>query len=403
MVRPTFVPLNAAMDQDIATVVNRAKKVITLALDKAVAHSIDPRKFPITKGTLEHTLLQRLTRLPTANLKRGETKATFLKERKRRIANAQRRWKERYSLAGRMKANAPRTASYFGPLTPTIRLDSKRPITEQLPTKYWFGGSPRFLERMEQLLNPVNPTLPSSNDAYTWLAELLGTLPPGPTSSPPKTKLEVLIKEVTCIDETDGFCYTEAGADEIRLGGMKVDPCAVVTKIASEHIKDFKKDGDKRSYPPPSYKLFADFSLLDQGAWPRAFFATFVLAETDMGGFGQFLSSLVDQVRMNLAVELAKAFGTTVTSILVVAVPGVVAAAIVVALMVIVFIIVLAIFEEIKKWWEDDVFDPQTVMITIDSLEASREIDWVASDVWGSLNFIGHGGHYNIRYSWRCT
>ena len=71
--------------------------------------------------------------------------------------------------------------------------------------------------------------------------------------------------------------------------------------------------------------------------------------------------------------------------------------------MVIVFIVVIAVFEAIKKAWEDDVFKPLTVMIPIDNPAAADNLDWVAGNLWGPLNFIGHGGHYQLWYSCRCV
>jgi len=71
--------------------------------------------------------------------------------------------------------------------------------------------------------------------------------------------------------------------------------------------------------------------------------------------------------------------------------------------MVIVFLVVIAIFEAIKKAWEDDVFEPLTVMIPIDNAAAADSLDWVSWNAWGPLNFIGHGGHYQLWYSCRCV
>lgn len=397
-----LVPLNSSIDPDIASVANRAEKFIVLALDKAVANSIDPKRFPIKKGTLEDLLLQRLKRIPAANPKRHETRTDMLKEQGRRIANAQRRWKERYATTGRLKPQGPQTVSYFGSLANQVRLDSNKPIADQLPRDYFFGESPRLTERMRHLVKPLNNALPASRDAYTWLGNLTGVWDQLSSGAPPKTRLEILIKEVICIDETDGFVGTETGADEIKLGGTKVDPCAVVSKIAAEKVKDFEQDGETKTYPPPDYKLFADFSLQDQGAWPRAFFATFVLGETDMGGLGAFLSELVDRVKVKLAAELAAALGPEAALVLSTVIPGVVAAAIAIALMVVVFAVVIVVFDAIKKWWEDDVFKPQTVMVSIDSLAAANDLDWVSQDLWGCINFLGHGGHYLLRYSARC-
>lgn len=402
MPRPAPVPLDASIDPDIAAVAARAEKYFALAADKAIAHTIDPRRFPVGRGTLEALLLQRLQRPLSANRAKGETRADLARAQAQRLAQAQRRWRGQYTAAGQLKSANRQYQSYLGPLAGAVRLDSARSIHSQLPPGYFFGGTPRLVERAKHLAFPPDDTLPPSRDAWQWYRDLCGGSDAASPSATQKTTLECVIREVNCIDETDGFLWTEAGSDEIRLGGLTVSPRAAVTRVAAFHVKDFDSDGDSRVYSPPDYKRFATFSLEDEGAWPRPFFATFVLAEKDMGGLGEFLSSLVDLVQAQLAVELAEAVGMEAAAVLLAAVgPGVVAAAIAVALMIVVFVVVLAVFYAIKRAWEDDVFAPKNVLVQLDSRSAANSFDWVSQGYWWPVNFVGHGGHYQLFYSWR--
>jgi tellurite resistance protein TehA-like permease len=108
--------------------------------------------------------------------------------------------------------------------------------------------------------------------------------------------------------------------------------------------------------------------------------------------------------RARLAAELASSLGPEVAAALIAAEVAVaVAAAIAIVLMIVVFLVVIAVFEAIKVAWEDDVFVPQTVMTVIESLAAAESLNLVGEGLWGPLNFVGHGGHYHVRYSWRCV
>jgi hypothetical protein len=400
-----FVHLNSAMDADLAAIAKRAEKFISLAVDKAIAHTIDSSAFPVESGSLEHVLAQRLQRVPPANDKKAEGGAAIDKEVAQRIRTAQARWRTRYTTDGRLKPSNPKFRAYLGPYASSADLTSKKHIAQQIPADFFFGPSSQAMKtRLRALARPLDPNVPASVDAYEWFRGLIGAGDQSAAGPPAKTRAECLIREIKCVDETTGFCGTEAGSDEISLGGMSIDPCAVVRRIAGSHIKDYGSDGETKTYPPPDYKLFAEYTLQTPGEWPRVFFATFVLAEKDMGGLGEFLSTLVDLVRARLAAELAASLGPEVAAALVAAgTAGAVAAAVAIVLMIVVFVIVLAIFEAIKRAWEDDVFEPQTVAIPLENLAAADSIDYPSQGLWGIVNFVGHGGHYQLFYSWRCS
>lgn len=400
---PRLNPLlvDSRIDPDIALVARRAEHWIELAFDKAVAHTLDARRFPVQRNSLEALLVERLKRLPTPNRRKGETRADMIKGRGRRLKAAQQKWRADYTPSGQVRATSRHKMRRLAALTDSVELASARSISEQLPADYLLSGVPRLTQRMRPLAKPYDPASPASQAAYDWLKELIDAQsPPGTAPAPSKTQLECVVESVTCLDETDGFVGSEAGADEIRLGGMKIGPDGRVKPVSSFKVLDFGQDGAKKSYSAPNYKRFADYTLKDAGAWPRVFIATFVLAEIDMGGLGEFLSLLVDQVKMRLAVEIATAVGAEAAAALIV-VSGVVAAAIVVVLMFVVCVIVVAVFDFLKTVWEDDVFDPVTVILPIESPAAADVLDHVADNLWGILAFEGHGGLYQLRYSWR--
>ena len=397
-----FIGLNSVNDPDIAIVTLQFQKYLELSADKAVANSIDPERFPIQEGTVEYLLTKRLKFTPKANLQKGETDEQILKEKTGQLASIQKKWKSRYTSTGIIKLSNRKDRIHFGQLVNTVKLNSAESIFSQLPDDYFFGKSPQLVGRMDRLALPLKPGEPTSVDAYSWAKELFGTEILSSNPAPQKTKLECLIKEVKCIDETSGFFGTEAGSDEIKLGGLTFGPSLVVDKINAFNVKSFQNDGDAKVYDGPNYKKFAEFSLNDEGDWPRPFLASFVLAEVDMGGIGEFLSELVDQVRLEVASQLATMVGEAAALALVtVAIPGVIAAAIAIALMLIVFLVVIAIFAFIKNAWEDDIFEPQTVMITLNSKDEANNLDYVGENLWGRAGFTGHGGIYQIQYSWR--
>jgi hypothetical protein len=98
-------------------------------------------------------------------------------------------------------------------------------------------------------------------------------------------------------------------------------------------------------------------------------------------------------VKEKVANEVAAAVGVAVAAVA----TGIVAALIAA----IVLFAVLEFFEWLKTVWEDDPFPPQTVSVSIDKASAAT-FDNVADDFWAPLNFIGHGGHYQVMYSHRC-
>ena len=101
------------------------------------------------------------------------------------------------------------------------------------------------------------------------------------------TKLELRIHKVRCDDETNGFLGSEAGSDEIDLGGTTVDESGDTHKVSPFRVASFGDDGDQKVFSPP--RRFTFFNLTEGTAFPKGYVATLVLAEIDSGGFNDFL------------------------------------------------------------------------------------------------------------------
>ena len=138
-------------------------------------------------------------------------------------------------------------------------------------------------------------------------------------------------------------------------------------------------------------KKFATFDLVRGTDWPKSYFVTFVLSEKDLGGFGEFLTNLVDEVSDEVKSGIITAVGGFIGLS-----GGLIGAAIGAA----VGFVVGEIIEELKSWWKDDVFDPVTGSVTIPSLNHLWQPDSPVSSR-RTITFRGHDGQYQLTYSWR--
>lgn len=84
------------------------------------------------------------------------------------------------------------------------------------------------------------------------------------------SKLELRIHKVKCLDETDGFWGSEAGDDEIWLGGTTVDESGDAEKVEPFPVRDDFDDGEEHIYSPPIQ--FASFDLTEGTEFPKVVF-----------------------------------------------------------------------------------------------------------------------------------
>ncbi|GAD85269.1 hypothetical protein FEK33_12530 [Nocardia asteroides NBRC 15531] len=224
----------------------------------------------------------------------------------------------------------------------------------------------------------------------------LGDLISGLTPQQPTNTLELRVHRVICVDETDGFLGTEAGEDEIYLGGTSVDGAGASLRIDPFKVGDFD-DGDIKRYSPP--RLFAAFPVIE-GGFPKSFFATLVLSEADNGGLSKFIDDLLDKIRSKIATEIAKAtggaIGGAVGGALGGAIGGIAGAIIGAAVG---YALGKAV-DALRDAWEDDFFAPVTVSVALNSHD-DRWPGGQTDSPQGRITWRGHGGKYELVYDWR--
>jgi YD repeat-containing protein len=131
-------------------------------------------------------------------------------------------------------------------------------------------------------------------------------------------------------------------------------------------------------------------------SWPQSFGVTFALAETDMGGLGDFVDELLQAIKDDVVEYIAGiAAGAVTGAAILSAIPlvGTLVGALAGALL-------AAMIDLIGDWAQDDVFDPVTISITIPSANASWQGGGLESPEQ-TVEFKGHGGTYELTYDWR--
>jgi len=203
------------------------------------------------------------------------------------------------------------------------------------------------------------------------------------------TQLELRIHKVRCVDETSGLAGSEAGDDEIYLGGSTVDESGDTEKVEPFLVRDDFDDGEEQTYAPP--KQFAAFDLTEGTEFPKSYFATLVLAEVDNGGLPEILDKLLTWVKEKVTTALTALLGGLI---------GASGGPIGAAIGAVIGAAVNEIVKFIKEIWEDDPFKPATVRTDIPSLDAMWEGDTTDSPE-GVITYTGHGGEYQVTYDWR--
>jgi hypothetical protein len=239
---------------------------------------------------------------------------------------------------------------------------------------------------------PLPDDLKLPKDHLKKLTKLHGQildLPPGLAPQQTTNKLELRIHKVKCVDETNGFLNSEAGDDEIDLGGTTVDENGDTHKISPFRVGSDFDDGEQKVFSP--LRRFTFFNLTEGTAFPKSYFVTLVLAEIDMGGLPEFLDKLLNWVKERVISALSTALGTAIG-----ASGGPVGAIIGAA----VGFVVGRVFELFKSVWEDDIFTPFTASVNIPSL-AARWPGGATDSPQGTVTFNGHGGSYQLVYDWR--
>jgi hypothetical protein len=209
-------------------------------------------------------------------------------------------------------------------------------------------------------------------------------VPTSPAAPPANyNNLTLRVHRVTCVDETDGLFGSEAGEDEIDLGGTRILPNGQVEKINSQTVREDFDDGESQEYNPP-------WSLTIFNLTTGIYTVSFILAEIDNGGLPDLLNDIVDWVKKKIGDEVEAAVNEQIDD-------STIAAAIA-ALVVLVFTEIWRLFKNI---WEDDLFSPYTVTVSVPSLTAGFNGNSVSPQ--GVASFDGHGGKYEVLYDWQVS
>lgn len=340
---------------EIRAIAKRVINEMRLAIEKVASHHAEPARFPLPSDS---TSVERILHGRFRQLKPAQQQLAVAK------------------LLPNVNAAPQKRAVAYADLA-QVDLQSAAPIAQQV----------------QALPFPKALMLPA-NTAQNLLNEQIMAPTQGVTeaaAAPALKKLELRIHKVTCRDET-GKDFNpfgdEPGSDEIFLGGTAVDETGDSHKVTSFKVGDFD-DGDVKTYAPP--KPFTSFDLREGNLFPKSYFVTLVLVEKDQGGMSDFINGLLNKIKERVTAALAAAFGSAV------GLSGGPAGAVIGAA---VGFVVGKVFDLLKSAWNDDIFPPKTVSVKIAAL-TSRFADNKADSPEDIVKFVGHDGHYEVRYDWR--
>jgi hypothetical protein len=334
---------------ELREIAMRVVNTMQLAAEKATAHQAEPATYPISS---DPNSFEQLFQSRFQQLRPEQQQAAIAK------------------VMVAIKAPEAERVRVYGDLA-KVDLGSEIAVEKQIENLS-LSDSLRFL--------------PSETNSPLQLAdEVLSRAASGLTHT-----LELRIHRVKCFEDTD-----EWGRDEISLGGSTLDESGNTEKISDFEVGKFKR-GREVNYSPP--RIFTTFDLLKSPGvqYPRSYFATFVLAEIDWGGFGEFLNKLLDKIKeevIKALTPLATALGTTIGAMIGSGIP-ILGTAIGAAIGAIIGWAVGKIFEWLKSLWRDDIFAPITLRADVLSLNAS----WQSSQ--GEVQWKDFGGEYHLWYDW---
>ena len=335
-------------------VLKRVVREFELAAEKVAANSAEPAAFPLPEepGSIEQVLARRFRALPAT-----DRKAAGIAVAKRIKAPAAVQAAAAAGAGGGRPGQADRDREAGGGARqPGVRLTRAQLVAEA---------------------------------AAAGAAAVPKAAAPPATATQRLTKLELRIHKVRCDDETNGFLGSEAGSDEIDLGGTTVDESGDTHKVSPFRVASFGDDGDQKVFSPP--RRFTFFNLTEGTAFPKGYVATLVLAEIDSGGFNDFLKKLMEKVRERVIAYLTAAIGGAI---------GASGGPIGVVIGLAVGWVVGKIFDLLSNVWNDDVFPPVSVSTSIPSLTA-RWTGGRTDSPERTVTVKGHGGQYSVTYDWR--
>ena len=200
------------------------------------------------------------------------------------------------------------------------------------------------------------------------------------------SKLVLQIHQVRCLKETSsGIFIGTSGDDHMILGGITVTPSGKRAQVNAGPAGVFEEAGRHKTFNPA--KPLATMSVSTGKL--RDYSVVLVLAEQDIkGGTDRWVASLLKEAPAPAAAAAddSKAEGASVVA-------GEVAKEVAKEL-------AKLALERLKKNAEDDIFPTRTVSVTLRESDR-RFADGKTSTPRQSVTFNGHGGRYEVIYSWK--
>jgi hypothetical protein len=368
-------------DQKLRNIANRVVKQAELAMEKVAANYAQPSRFPLPPdtGSIEYKLKTRFDKL------RPDKKDVAVRKVLQRLVASPEIRKKRF---GDLVSVALTTAKSIEEQVKVLPYPQNLKINKNTLTAFKGLPSLTYVGTTASGLVPP-PVAPPVDVVPTSPAAPPADLPavgvPTSPAAPPANynNLTLRVHRVTCVDETDGLFGSEAGEDEIDLGGTRILPNGQVEKINSQTVREDFDDGESQEYNPP-------WSLTIFNLTTGIYTVSFILAEIDNGGLPDLLNDIVDGVKKKIGDEVEAAVNEQIDD-------STIAAAIA-ALVVLVFTEIWRLFKNI---WEDDLFSPYTVTVSVPSLTAGFNGNSVSPQ--GVASFDGHGGKYEVLYDWQVS
>lgn len=350
----TMTHIGKVSDPELSEFIKPLQQSFELSLEKAAAHLTDPVTYPMPQeeSALEQIIYKRIKTLP--------------KEKQENVKNA-------FTL--RAKESAIERFKRLGELS---RVNLKLPVLIRQQSLSLIKNTSKIdFSKLLSLAAKYGKVVAQSSETF-----LEGNA---------NRTLDFRVHSVYCRDETNPEWI---GDDEISLGGTALNSAATAIKIPTFEVRNDFDDGEIKEYP--NGKRIISFDLQKQLGWPQTFTITLVLAEIDMGGLEDYIDWLLLAIKKEVQEYLAGIVGGVVGGVLGGPV-GVIIGGFVGA---IVGQAVSWLIDQIGKWVGDDVFEPVTVQITIPAANSL----WEGTGLYSpktKVDFVGHGGAYEITYDWR--
>jgi hypothetical protein len=337
-------------DPRLRAIGDRVLSAVRLAAFRAIAHSKDPKQFPMPSdaGALEHVFLRRLGSLSQARQRHAVEKASLI-----------------------LAAPEAASARIFRGLAQVDFRSAKSAAEHLIATAVPEAGQ----IRPEEVAGLV-----AAKDSGPAIAEKAG-----PQQN--HSFLDLRLRKVTCFHEMEKPWEQIEIDDTIAVGGVTIDALGNVGKIAEIQLGDFDWHHNAvKAFSPP--KVLATFDLRQGSSWPRLYTASIVLVEKDAGGgFGAFLNAVLSKAKDWLVGETGKAL------------QGKVSSEVGEVLKYLLNSIVGGIIGFFVALFNDDVFPPVTETARVGSLHGKMGNGTLVSDERVRKAEL-FGADYELRYDW---